>query len=57
MIVKLLTDYHLEFLRLKGGCRASSESTIVKMSNCWKSYAPAQFFVVKQIIVFLIKEI
>ena len=37
MIVKLLTDYHLEFLSLKGGCRGSSESTLVKMSNCWKS--------------------
>ena len=30
MIVKLLTDYHLEFLSLKGGCRGSSESTLVK---------------------------
>ena len=27
MIVKLLTEYHLEFLSLKGGCRGSSEST------------------------------
>ena len=42
MIVKLLTDHHLEFLSLKGGCRGSSEPTLVKMSNCWKSYAPAQ---------------
>ena len=33
MIVKLLTEYHLEFLSLKGGCRGSSESTLVKMSN------------------------
>ena len=41
MIVKLLTEHHLEFLSLKGGCRGSSESTIVKMSNCWKSHAPA----------------
>ena len=24
MIVKLLTEYHLEFLNLKGGCRGSS---------------------------------
>ena len=30
MIVKLLTDDHLEFLSLKGGCRGSSESTHVK---------------------------
>ena len=41
MIVKLLTEYHLEFLGLKGGCRGSSESTLVKMSNCWKSHALA----------------
>ena len=27
MIVKLLTEHHLEFLSLKGGCRGSSEST------------------------------
>ena len=26
MIVKLLTEHHLEFLSLKGGCRGSSES-------------------------------
>ena len=41
MIVKLLTEHHLVFLRLKGGCRGSSESTLVKMSNCWKSHAAA----------------
>ena len=39
MIIKLLTEHHLEFLNLKGG---SSESTLVKMSNCWKSHAAAQ---------------
>ena len=39
MIVKLLTKRHLEFLSLKGGCIDSSESTLVKMSNCWKSHA------------------
>ena len=42
MIVKLLTEQHLEFLSLTGGCRGSSESTLVKMSNCWKSHAAAQ---------------
>ena len=42
MIVKLLTERHLEFLTLKGGCTGSSESTLVKMSNCWKSHALAQ---------------
>ena len=30
MIVKLLTEHHLEFLSLKGGFRSSSESTLVK---------------------------
>ena len=37
MIVKLLT----ELLSLKGGCRGSSESTLGKMSNYWKSHAKA----------------
>ena len=41
MIVKLLTEHHLEFLSLKRGYRGSSESTLVKMSNCWKSHALA----------------
>ena len=41
MIVKLLTERHLEFLSLKGGCTGSSESTLIKMSNCWKSHALA----------------
>ena len=44
MTVMLLTAHHLEFLSLKGGCRGSSESTLVKMSNCWKSHAAAQLF-------------
>ena len=43
MIVKLLTEHHLECLSLKGGCRGSSESTHVKMPHCWKSHALAQF--------------
>ena len=43
MIVKLLTEHHLEFLSLKEGYRGSSDSTLVKMSNCWKSRAAAQF--------------
>ena len=42
MIVKLLTEHHLEFLSLTGGCRGASESTLVKMSNCWKSHAADQ---------------
>ena len=44
MIVELLTEHHLEFLSFKGGCRSSSESTHVKMSNCWKSHAAAHYF-------------
>ena len=44
MIVKLLTEHHLEFLSLKGGCKGSSESTLVKMPHCWKSHAAAQIF-------------
>ena len=43
MNVKLvLTEHLLEFLSLKGGCRGSSESTLVKMPHCWKSHATAQ---------------
>ena len=45
MIIKLLTEHHLEFLSLKGGCRGLSESTLVKMSNCWKSHAAAHIIV------------
>ena len=43
MIVKLLTEHHLECISLKEGCRGSSESTLVKESNCWKSHAAAHF--------------
>ena len=41
MIVKPLTEHHLAVLSLTGGCRGSSESTLVKMS-CLKSHAAAQ---------------
>ena len=44
MIVQLLTEHHFEFLSLKAGCRGSSESTLVKMSNCWKSHAADHIF-------------
>ena len=46
MIVKVLTEHHLEFLSLKGGCRGSFESTLVKMSNCWKSHARLKLFAI-----------
>ena len=41
MIFKLLTEHHLEFLSLKGGCTGSSESTLVKMPHCRKSHVTA----------------
>ena len=41
MSVKLLTEHLLKVLRSKGGCTGSSESTLVKMSNCWKYHAMA----------------
>ena len=47
MIVKLLTEHHFEFLSLEGGCRGSSESTHVKMSNRWISHALAHFQVLR----------
>ena len=43
MTVKLLTEHHLEFQSLKGGCTGSSESTLVKMQHCCKSHVAAQF--------------
>ena len=47
MIDKLLTEHHLEFVSLKGGCRGSSESAHVKMPHCWKSHATAQTSLVR----------
>ena len=43
MSVKLLTEHHLEFQSLKGGCIVSSESTLVKMPHCWKSHVATHF--------------
>ena len=42
MSVELLTEQHLEFLSLKGGCTGLSESTLVKMSHYSKSHVAAQ---------------
>ena len=53
MLVKLLTEHHLEFVSSKGGCRGSSESTLVKMSNCWKSHAAAQIIIT--VVVWFVK--
>ena len=44
MIVKLLTEQHLEFLSLTGGCTDSSEPTLVKLPHCWKSRVTAQLY-------------
>ena len=42
MSVKLPGEHHLEFLSLKGDCTGWSESTLVKMPQCWKSHVAAQ---------------
>ena len=47
MSVKLLTELHLEFLSLKGGCTGSSESPLVKMPHRWKSLVAAQMLLLK----------
>ena len=44
MSVELLTEHHLEFLSLKGGCTGSSEFTLVKLPHCWKSHVTAHIF-------------
>ena len=46
MTVKLLTEQHLEFLYLKGGCTGSSESTLVKVPHCWKYHMVAHLYFV-----------
>ena len=51
MPVNLLTEHHLEFLSLKGGCTGTSESTLVKMSNCWKFILVAVYWVFLGILV------
>ena len=39
MTVKLLTEHHLEILRLiKGDCTDSSKSKLVKVLHYWKSH-------------------
>ena len=52
MIVKLLTEQHLEFLSLKGDYRGSSESTLVKLSSCWKSHATAHLKIQRFCLIF-----
>ena len=33
--VKLLAEYHLEFLNLKRSCRGAFDSILVKRPHCW----------------------
>ena len=60
MIVKLLTEHHLEFLSLKGCYTGSPESTLVKMPHYWKSHAMAHIILLLSgihIIVYFNNEI
>ena len=41
MNIKLLTEHHLEFISLEGGCTGLSESIHVKIPHCWKSHVVA----------------
>ena len=41
MTLKLQTEHDLKFIRLKGGCIGSPESTLVSMPHCWKSHVAA----------------
>ena len=43
MTVKLLIEHHLQFQSLKGDYGGSLGSAVVKVSNCWRSHAAAQF--------------
>ena len=40
-LLSLLTEHHLEFLSLTGGCTGSSGSTLVKIHHCWESHVDA----------------
>ena len=46
MTVKLLTEQHLEFLCLTGGCTGLPESALVKIPRCWKSHVTAKLLFV-----------
>ena len=43
--VKLLTEQHFEFQSIIGGCTGWYESTLVKMSHCWKSRVAAHIMI------------
>ena len=46
MVVKLLTEHHLEFLSLIGGCCGLSESTHVKPATLLEISCTGSFFLV-----------
>ena len=52
MSVMLLTEQHLRFQSLKGGCTGSSESTLVKIPHCWKSRVMAHLFCCSVLVLF-----
>ena len=55
MSVKLLTEHHLEFLSLTGGCTGSFESIHVKMPHCWKSHNSAHLtFTLTMLDIFML---
>ena len=56
MTVKLQTEWHLEFLSSKGGCTGLSESTLVKMPQCWKSHVAAQILIPHDLDLWLVFE-
>ena len=45
MSVKLLTEHHLEFLNIKGGCTGLHGFTFVKIPHCWKSHGAAHIMI------------
>ena len=51
MSVKLLTEHHLEFLSLKGGCTGSSESTLVKMPDYVTSHVVVHIYIIPRFIL------
>ena len=48
MSVMLLTEHNLRFLSLKRDCTGLSETTLVKMLNCWKSHVITLFILQSQ---------
>ena len=54
MTLRLLTEHHLEFLRLKGGRTGSLESSLVKlkMPHCWKSNEITRLYTFNKTIAF-----